>query len=326
MNTIANYRLSATQTFLASVSLLALTVGDPTDAQAAEQAAFAEPKQAVEALVDALRKRDDAAITSVLGDDAKDIIDSGDPVEDDIAQQKFVSAYDEKSSLVNESPEKVTLNVGNDDWPFPIPLVKKASGWQFDTAEGRDEILARRIGANELNTIAASRAFVDAQREYATFDRDGDGILEYAQKFRSTDGQKDGLFWSEETDPTPSPLGPLFASAQAAGYDVKAAAREEKPAYYGYRYRILTKQGANAEGGVTDYMVKDNLMGGFAMIAFPANYGVTGVKTFVVNHDATVFEADLGAETTQIAENMNVFDPDPAMWTKTTETEADAPG
>jgi hypothetical protein len=201
--------------------------------------------------------------------------------------------------------------VGINDWPFPIPIVKFGKNWRFDTKLGKEEILSRRIGRNELAAIQTCLAIVDAQREFATMDREGDGLLKYAQKFHSDKGKMDGLYWESAPGEKPSPLGPLVAVAQSKGYR-----KEEKPApYNGYFFRMLTAQGKDARGGAYGYLVKGKMVGGFALIAYPASYGASGVKTFIVNHEGVVYEKDLGPKTTEKAKSMKDFNPD-KTWEK----------
>ena len=288
-------------------------------AQAAteQQRTFATPEEGVAALVDALRKDDDQALESVLGPGSSAVIHSGDAVADKNAKDDFLADYDAKSTLVPFNETTRTLQIGQSDWTLPIPLIRRGSTWSFDLVAGRNELLNRRIGRNEANTIEASLAFVDAQREYASEDRDGDGILEYAQLFGSTGGMKDGLYWPVQPGEAQSPLGPFFADAQSEGYfqssgiqgDAANAARSPEP-YYGYHYLILTAQGPAAPGGAYDYIVDGNMIGGVAMITYPAEYGVSGVMTFIVNHDGAVYQRDLGPETLDIAPTATEFDPD----------------
>jgi hypothetical protein len=204
--------------------------------------------------------------------------------------------------------------VGEVDWPFPIPIAKDEKGWFFDTEAGMEEVINRRIGANELSTIQTILAFVDAEREYAFRDYDGDGIAEYAQKFLSTPDKKDGLYWQTEPGEPTSPLGPLVAIAAAEGYTRVIAGGEPAP-YHGYYFRILKAQGEHVAGGAYEYMVGLNMIGGFACVAYPAEYGVSGIKTFVVNHDGVVYEKDLGKDTKAAGERMALYDPD-GTWTK----------
>jgi hypothetical protein len=207
---------------------------------------------------------------------------------------------------------KANLNLGNEDWPFAIPIVKKDSLWRFDAKAGREELLARRIGKNELSAMQFCLAYVDAQREYVLKDRDGDGILEYAQKFGSDKGKKNGLFWKAKEGEEQSPLGPIAAAAYSRGYRKKG---ENPQPFYGYFYRILTGQGKNAPGGAYGYLAKGNMIGGFALVAYPAKYASSGVMTFIVNHDGVVYEKDLGRNTEKAAQAMKLFDPD-STWKK----------
>lgn len=214
--------------------------------------------------------------------------------------------------------DKTVLYVGKEDWPFPIPLVKKQGSWRFDTNEGRQELLARRIGRNELSVIQVCLTYVDAQREYALKDRDGDGLLAYAQKFASSPGKKDGLYWEAKEGDEQSPLGPLFAAAQKLGYTAKKPAGKPLP-YHGYYYRILKAQGKNAPGGAYDYVVKGKMIGGFALVAYPAQYGSSGIMTFIVNHEGVVYQKNLGQDTEKTAQAMKLFDPD-RTWKKAEKT------
>ena len=218
------------------------------------------------------------------------------------------------NKLEKETDSKMTLVVGEEEWPFPIPIVKKGESWLFDTKAGKEELLNRRIGRNELNTIQTCLAYVDAQREYAMKDRDGDGLLAYAQKFWSTKGKKDGLYWEAKEGEEQSPLGLGAARAVREGYTPRKPGDKPSP-FHGYFYRILKAQGKNAPGGAYDYVVKGKMIGGFALVAYPAEYGASGVMTFIVNHDGVVYEKDLGAETAKIASAMTKFDPD-QTWKK----------
>jgi len=273
---------------------------------------FSSASEGVDKFVAAARAKDIAALDKILGPDGRDILHSGDDQEDKNALGRFTLAYDAGHKLVQDSPTRTSLVVGNDDWPLPIPLVKQANGWRFDAEAGREELLARRVGRNELATIEACKAFVDAQREYASVDR-GDGVLDYAQRFVSSPGKKDGLYWPAKPGEGLSPLGPLFVKAQVAGY---APGKSDKPqAYNGYYFRILTGQGAAANGGAYSYLAHGKLMGGFALIATPATYGVSGVMSFIVNQDGQVFQKDLGPNTRAVATQIKTFDPGPG-WTK----------
>jgi DUF2950 family protein len=280
-------------------------------APAFAQEQFSTPQGAVDALVSAAKSGDTTAILAVLGPDGQAVVSSGDPVADSNVREKFVSAYDAKHAIELEGDGTQTLIIGNDNWPFPIPLINKAGEWQFDTKAGLDEILRRRIGRNELSAIQVALAYVQAQNEYASLDPGGLGEHVYAQRIVSRPGKKDGLYWPTAEGETPSPLGELAAEAAAEGY--KAG---EKPIpYHGYYYRILTRQGASAHGGAFDYLVKGKMMGGFALIAYPAEYGNSGIMTFMVNHDGTVFQKDLGPNTATLARKIDAFAPD-QTWTK----------
>lgn len=289
--------------------LTAALLGFIAPAFAQEQ--FGTPEAAVEALVTAARSEDGAAILKVLGPDGKPIVSSGDPVADSNIRQDFVSAYDAKHAIEMEGDGTQTLIIGEDDWPFPIPLINTAGRWQFDTNEGLDEILRRRIGRNELSTIQVSLAYVQAQNEYASLDPAGEGRGVYAQRIVSRPGKKDGLYWPTAEGEEPSPLGDLAAQAAAEGYKTGSTPIP----YHGYYYRILTGQGAGAPGGGYDYLAKGKMIGGFALIAYPAEYGNSGIMTFIVNQDGTVFQKDLGARTEKIARKIETFNPD-ADWKK----------
>jgi len=276
-----------------------------------KQMTFGTPEAAVEALVKALRDNDEKTLLTLFGPGSETVISSGDKVDDRERREKFVRFYGEKNRLEIAGDKKVILHLGNNDWPFPIPIVKAGDSWRFDTKQGKEEILNRRIGENELGTIQTCLAIVDAQREYASIDRDGDGLLDYAQKFESAQGKKDGLYWEVAQGEPPSPLGPLVAQAQSEGY-----MKGGNPApYNGYFFRILTAQGKSAKSGAYNYLVKGKMIGGFAVVAYPAVYASSGVKTFIVSHEGIVYEKDLGPRTTKIAKSMKAFDPD-KTWEK----------
>lgn len=271
-----------------------------------KQKSFESPEAAVEALVKALRDNDEKTLLTLFGPGSETVISSGDKVDDRERREKFVRFYGEKNRLEIAGDKKVILHLGNNDWPFPIPIVKAGESWRFDTKQGREEIINRRIGENELGTIQTCLAIVDAQREYASIDHDGDGLLEYAQKFESTQGKKDGLYWRVAPGEPPSPLGPLVAQAQSEGYK-----KGDNPApYNGYFFRILTAQGKNAKGGAYNYLAKGKMIGGFAVVAYPAVYASSGVKTFIVSHEGIVYEKDLGPKTAKLAKAMKIYNPD----------------
>jgi hypothetical protein len=296
--------------FAAAVVFMILTLAGISADAASKQKGFASAEEAVKAAVAAVKSDNDKEVLAIFGAEAKEVMSSGDPVSDKQRRERFISAYDQKNSLAKEG-EKMVLVVGENDWPFPIPLVKKENQWFFDTKAGKEEILNRRIGQNELFTIQTMLAAVDAQREYAMNDRDNDGLLEYAQKFLSDPGKKNGLYWQTKEGEDPSPLGEFVANARAEGYT-----RKDKPVpYHGYYYRLLKAQGPNAPDGAYDYLVKGSMIGGFAVLAYPAEYGNSGVMTFMVNHDGVVYQKDLGRNTATTAKAMKKFDPDKS-WKK----------
>jgi hypothetical protein len=281
------------------------------------QQRFKTPEQAADALVAAARAGDRKAVTNVLGPGSVQIVSSGDPVADANARQEFLAAYDAGHRVVTESGKPAVLVVGQSDWPFPIPIVEKNGEWQFDTAAGRDELLARRIGRNELATIQASLAYYDAQNEYAEQTKDKNGMPIYAQRIISSPGKKDGLYWPAAGDQPDSPLGEAVAAATGQGYRVGGP----RAPYHGYYYKVLTRQGPTAPGGALDYVVRGSMIGGFGLVAYPAEYGNSGVMTFLVNHKGDVFEKDLGPGTAKIAAGMTSFNPD-HTWKKVAVTEA----
>ena len=279
-----------------------------TSALAQEQ--FDSPDAAVTALASAAKDGEKNRLLKILGPAGDDVISSGDEVADSATRDNFVASYEEKHSLELEGNGTTTLIMGNDDWPFPIPIANKGGKWEFDTAAGRDEILLRRIGRNELAAIEVSLAYVAAQNEYAALDVDGLSPPPFAQRIVSSSGKKDGLYWP--SDEGESPLGELFAEASAEGYKL----RDKPIPYHGYYYRILKRQGADANGGAFDYVVNGRMIGGFGLLAYPAEYGNSGIMTFMVNHDGVVFQKDLGPETSELAPKIETFLPD-IGWAKT---------
>jgi hypothetical protein len=271
----------------------------------AKQKGFKSPEEAVTALVEAVKGNDTKGLMAIFGPAGKELIFSGDTVADKVGRERFITAYEGQHKLVNEGDAKVILVVGKEEWPLPIPLVKQGEIWLFNTKEGKEEILNRRIGKNELNAIKVCLAYVDAQREYATKDRDGDKVREYAQQFNSTPGKKNGLYWQAKEGEEQSPMGPLMAKAAKEGY----AGIVHTP-YHGYYYRILKVQGTHAPGGAYSYVINRKMMGGFALVAYPAEFGNSGIMTFIVNQDGVVYQKDLGKETEKIATAMTKYDPD----------------
>lgn len=286
--------------------LMALSNG----AADAAQSKFRTAQEGANALVTAVRDNDKSTLNAILGPDGRDLVSSGDETQDASRRATFVAAYDAHSKLDQINPNKMMLDVGNDNWPFPIPLVKTAGGWRFDTAAGRLELLARRIGLNELSAIQASLAYVDAQRDYASEDR-GDGVLDYAQRFRSSPNKHDGLYWQTADNQPQSPLGPAFAKARAEGYfGGEGPDQNAGPSpYHGYYFKILTAQGPSAKGGAYSYLAGNRMIGGFGLVAYPATYRVSGVTTFIVNQDGVVYQQDLGPKTSGIASGLTTFNP-----------------
>ncbi len=248
----------------------------------------------------------------MLGRDGVDIVSSGDKVADETIRQKFLAAYDAKHQVTMEGDNKAVLIIGPQDFPFPIPLIRKDGAWEFDTDSGRLEVLYRRIGRNELDAIQACLAYVDAQNEYAEKVRTGAGVATYAQRIVSHPGKKDGLYWpAAQGDDGASPLGELVAQATSEGYKIG----DGRSPFHGYYFKILTEQGPTAPGGAVDYVVRGKMIGGFALVAYPAEYGNSGVMTFLVNHTGVVFQKDLGERTATLAERMTSFNPD-QTWKK----------
>jgi hypothetical protein len=275
-------------------------------ASANAQQTFKTADEAVSALVTAAKAADRKTILAVLGPSAQDIVSSGDDVADEGVRKEFVAAYDEKHEIHAEGDRSI-LVIGKDDFPFPIPLVHKGDTWRFDTEAGRQEVLFRRIGGNEIDTIQSALAYVDAQNEYADKDR-GAGVGVYAQRIISQEGKKDGLYWPTAAGEEESPLGDLMAEATSEGYRPRGGG--ERTPYHGYYYKILTRQGPAAPGGVLDYVVNGKMIGGFGLVAWPAEYGNSGVMTFIVSHNGTVYQKDLGRRTAQVASGMTAFNPD----------------
>jgi hypothetical protein len=292
-------------------TLVSLMMAALLCATANAQQAFKTPDEAASALAGAAKAGDPKAIVTVLGPDGADIASSGDPVADAATREKFVAAYDSKHQITMEGDSKAIMVIGQEDFPLPIPLVRKDGAWRFDTAAGREEILFRRIGKNELDAIQSSLAYVDAQNEYADKDRTGAGKGLYAQRIISSAGKKDGLYWPDAQNNDASPLGELVAKATTQGYRTGGG----RTPYHGYYFKILTKQGAAAPGGELEYVVKGKLIGGFALVAYPAEYRNSGVMTFIVNHNGTVYEKDLGPRTADLAERMTAYNPD-STWHK----------
>jgi hypothetical protein len=276
----------------------------------AGQLDFASAEQAVDALVAAVRKSDSEQTIRILGPDGEKLVHSGDKVADREGRERFVKAYDAAHRLELEGEDSATLVVGPENWSLPIPLIRVNTRWHFDTVASARKIIDRRVGRNELNVIEVCRAYVVAQREYAAQDPAGSGLREYAQRFASSPGKRDGLYWDSAGEEQ-SPLGPLVAKAHAEGYGNDARGFKPSP-YHGYFYRILTGQGAHAPGGARNDLVDGHMRRGYAMIAFPARWGDSGIMTFIVNQDGIVFQKNLGPDTKQLARAITEYDPDPS--------------
>jgi hypothetical protein len=300
--------VSLTVGLVALAPLHAMAAADVT-----AQKKFASPAEAMRALVAAARKDDQAALLVILGPGSDDLVSSGDPVADARERKHVATVATERMRLETLDSGAVVAHLGKDDWPFSIPLVKDGEQWRFDTAAGREEGLNRRIGRNELQTLATCRAYVQAQREYASRDPAGAGLGVYAQKMRSDAGKRDGLYWEDSTGRQPSPFGPLVAEADAEGYGPHESGGEPQP-YHGFVYRILTAQGAHAPGGARSYLKDGKMAGGFALVAYPAQYGSSGIMTFVVGPEGIVYQKNLGGQTGEIAKAMTGYDPDDS-WT-----------
>jgi len=288
---------------LMSVALLLVATGARA---ASSQRSFESPQQAVEALMGTVQARDRAALIAVLGP-AESWLFSGDRNADRAAFERFVARYRAKHAVVVDG-DRATLTIGEDDYPFAFPMVRSGTVWRFDTEAGKQELLARRIGENELSAIKVLQAIADAQRDYASQDRNGNGILEYATRIDSKPGKKDGLFWRVKDGEAQSPLGPLLARASAEGYT-----KDQKgpTPYHGYYFRLLPGQAESAKSGALDYTVRGRTIGGFAAVAYPAKYGNTGIMSFIINQDGTVYQKDLGPDTRAAGVKMRRFDPGP---------------
>jgi hypothetical protein len=282
-------------------------------AKAAKQKVFKSPEEAVAAFGEALKSNDSKEMLAIFGSEGKDLIFSGDTVADTERQKIVAQMFDEKHQLITPNDQKAVLELGAKNWPLPIPIVKVNGNWRFDTKEGKEEILNRRIGRNELGAIQVCLAYVDAQRDYAAGKSEGGSLSEYAQKLLSEPGKKDGLFWEAKEGEPLSPMGVFVANAMQEGYKKNPGSKPIP--YHGYFYRILKAQGKNATGGAYDYVVRDRMIGGFALLAYPAKYGASGIMTFMVNHEGIVYQKNLGPVTESAAQRIKLFDPD-KTWKK----------
>ncbi len=291
----------------ADTSKVAASAPAAAKATAAKSAVFASPQEGFDALIAALREHDVKALARLFGPGHERISDSGDSTADREAADRFVADYALKHTIQMDGDAKAFVTTGETDWPMPIPMVKHANGWRFDADAGEEELLARRIGRNELDVIQVCLAFADMEREYAEADRNGNGILEYAARLVSSPGKQDGLYWPVKAGEAPSPAGPRLAGANPRQTKAKDAPRP----YHGYYYRVLTRQGAHAPGGARDYFVNGRLIGGIALVAWPAGYLASGVKTFICSLDGAVHEKDLGPGTPAKVAKIKAYDPDP---------------
>ena len=319
MNSVSLYKKGEKRWLIVLVCLVAAAMfllGTAPDSQAAgmPQKTFSSPEEAVKSLVAAVRSNDIKEMLAILGPGSRELISSGDDVADRAGREKFLKAYDQMNTLQQESADKMVLSIGADNWPLPIPIVKKGTTWVFDIRKGKQEILNRRIGRNELHIMDVLHAYVDAQHEYATKDCRGDGKVEFAQRLISTEGKRDGLYWEAKEGEEESPLGPLVARAAKEGY-----ANADLSPFHGYYFNILKGQGKHVDGGAYNYVVKGKMILGFALVAYPAEYGNSGVMTFILNQEGIIYQKDLGKDTKRRAEAMKIFDPDKS-WTKVKET------
>lgn len=302
----------AAATVTSVVAFAAALYGGGSDARAATTV-YPSPEKALDAFRSAVLSEGNQGLIALFGPEHQADLVGGDPAEARLALQRLRAGIARGLSLVPAGPDRMTVVVGNQGWPMPIPLVKGADGWTFDVADGIEEIRNRRIGNHELAAIALCRAYLTAQVEYAALDRDGDQVLEYAQRVASTPGQQDGLYWQASASAGPSPFGPLAASAEEY-----LGQRKAGEPYRGYYFRILTSQGANPPGGKYDYIINGNMIAGYALLAWPADYGRSGIMTFECSHQGTVFEKNLGEDTAKLAAAITAYDPD-KTWNDVTE-------
>jgi hypothetical protein len=293
---------------LAFASLLVPGLRADDAGAASGQRQFASPEDAVKALVAAAKADDREAVDAIFGPQLKDLL-SGDAKQDAIEFASFSKSVGRFVRLVKKGDDRYVLNIGSEDWPMPIPLVRANQSWYFDTGAGKEEVLSRRIGKDEVTAIGVCRAYVAAQREYASEVRDDSGVVKYARKLRSSPGSKDGLYWEATDDEEESPLGPLVAEARAEGYDPKTAQGGPQP-FHGYLFKILTAQGPAAPGGAYSYIINGNMVAGFALVAYPAHWGESGIMTFIVNQSGKVYQCNFGAESAEIASAIASFDPE----------------
>lgn len=302
---ISFYRRKFSSRIIAAIISLLLAAPLISAAEESRQKTFAEAEDAVAALLVALQKKDIDDLLDIFGSQYEEELIGGDEVASRENRQIVAKAMQTRADLVEDGKDRKILIIGSEDWPLPFPLVREKRRWRFDTAAGIEEVINRRIGRNELNAISTCHAYIDAQVEYASEDRDGDEVLEYAQVITSTEGKKDGLFWEAKRGEEMSPFGPFVADAK--GY---LEGRDPGDPFKGYYYKIITRQGANVPGGRYDYIINGNMIAGFGLIAFPADYGNSGVMTFMCNHNGKVYEKDLGPDGDLIAAGIDEYNPD----------------
>ncbi len=302
------------------LTFMALVVVPATGSAAVstpKQKAFASAEDAVSAFMTALKDHNKKELSAVFGP-AMSELSSGDEVSDRADREWFIKAYEDKNFLEKKDDGVAILQVGSDNWPFPIPIVKKGSAWSFDTEAGKEEMLNRRIGRNELGVIEVMHGYVNAQRQYATRDREGGGSYPYAQRIMSTPGKKDGLYWEAKKGEEESPAGPFVAKAAREGY--RKPKTDNPSPFHGYYFRILTSQGDYAQGGAYDYVINGNMVLGFGLIAYPAKYGASGIMTFIVNQQGVVYQKDLGRNTGKAAASIKTYNPD-STWKRVERTD-----
>ncbi len=315
-NTMKRDTTKSIHLFLCRIGLAALTAAMvvtvfslPAYARNTDRKPFTSPEVAFNALLEATRNNNTTELLSIFGLSGKEIISSGDAVADKEARELFIKSAGDAVIFSKVDDSTVLAVIGKDGWSFPVPLVKSPKGWIFSTEDGKEELINRRIGRNELNAIQVALAYVDAQNEYASKDRDGDGVLQYAKKFVSHTGKKDGLYWDAAPGEEASPLGPLFARATEEGYTFRKKGEKFAP-YHGYHFTMLKSQGRNAPGGELAYVINGRMTAGFGLVAYPAEYGVSGIMTLIVNQQGIVYEKDLGPKTEEFAKGMKKYDPD----------------
>jgi hypothetical protein len=297
-------KLSLMKTLVPSL----LTMACSASLAQAEPQTFASPEAAVAAVVAAIEAQDPAALLQVFGPENEDVVFVGDPEKDRAVWSDFLTAYQRQNRIETIEPGRAVLHIGREDWPFPAPIVASGNMWSFDGAGAREEVRLRRIGLNELDVIDLLKAGVAVQSRYRQTDHDGDGVMEFAASILSAPGQRDGLYWPDEPGTPQSPIGPFMAQASADGYSVGGDTSEPDP-YLGYYFHILQKQGPAAPGGAFDYKIGGNMVAGYAFLAFPADYGETGIMTFIVGENGVVYEADLGPDTLRLANEIVTFNP-----------------